>query len=256
VDQVSSLGKMVGASSAPPQASVLRDQLAASLGGEFSVAFDGPIFPPSWKLVAEVYDPARAQAALRQVVDTFNQANAKDGKKPLRTGEETVDGRTYYMIAAADPNPLTEAHYTFANGYLIAGPTRALVAKAIETRLSGVSITHAAKFMAMQPRDRYANYSALVYENIGKTLAPLAGLIGSFVPPQAHGNGNPLEKLGDIKPMLLAAYAGQDQITFAANAEALPLSDLLTGNLAGMMGGAMPMGQFQGGRRREMAPAR
>ena len=27
------------------------------------------------------------------------------------------------MIAGGDPNPLTEAHYTFADGYLIAGPT-------------------------------------------------------------------------------------------------------------------------------------
>jgi hypothetical protein len=251
VEQVSTLGRFAGASSAPAQPSPLRDELVSSLGGEFSVSFDGPIFPPSWKLVAEVYDPARARDALRKIVDSYNQDGAREGRKPLRTGEETVDGRTYYMIAAADPNPLTEAHYTFADGYLIAGPTRALVAKALETRVAGASVTHSAKFVAMQPRDRFANYSALVYENFGKTLAPIAGLLGSFAPPQAQGgHGFPVDKLGDIKPLLIAAYAAPDQITFAANAEELPLSDLLAGNLAGMFGKAMALGPISSGRRR------
>ena len=97
-------------------------------------------------------------------------------------GQETVEGRTYYMIAGADPNPITEAHYTFADGYLIAGPTRALIAKALQTKTAGTSITHSANFLAMEPRDHYANYSAVVYENLGRTLAPLVGMFGSFDP--------------------------------------------------------------------------
>jgi ferric-dicitrate binding protein FerR (iron transport regulator) len=242
VEQVRSAGKLFGASDAPAQLSPVQQQLAATLGGEFSVSFDGPIFPPSWKLVVEVYDPAKALAAIRQIVDTYNQDAAKEGRKPLRTGQETVEGRVYYMVAGADPNPLTEAHYTFADGYLIAGPTRSLIAKALQTKLSGASIAHSAKFAAMQPRDQFANYSAIVYENLGTTLAPLAGLIGSFAPPEARmGKNNPLAQLGNIKPMLLAAYAGKDQITFAANGEALPFHNLLSGNLAGMMTGALPL---------------
>ena len=63
-------------------------------------------------------------------MDAHNRQAVKAGGKPLRTSQETVDGRTYYMIGAADPSPLTEAHYTFADGYLIAGPTRALVTQA------------------------------------------------------------------------------------------------------------------------------
>jgi ferric-dicitrate binding protein FerR (iron transport regulator) len=242
VQQVRGVGKMFGASDASAQLSPVQQQLAATLGGEFSVSFDGPIFPPSWKLVVEVYDPAKALAAIRQIVDTYNQDAVKEGRKPLRTGQETVDGRVYYMVAAADPNPLTEAHYTFADGYLIGGPTRALIAKALQTKLTGASITRSTKFIAMQPRDQFTNYSAIVYENLGTTLAPLAGLIGSFAPPQARtGGNNPLAQLGNIKPMLLAAYAGQDRITFAANGESLPFGNLLSGNLAGMMTGAMPM---------------
>lgn len=256
VDQIGGVGRLFGGSAAPSQPSPVLQQLATSLGGEFSVSFDGPIFPPSWKLVTEVYDPARAQAAIREIVDSYNQNAVKQGRKPLRTGEETVDGRVYYMIAAADPNPLTEGHYTFSDGYLIAGPTRALIAKALQTKLTGTSIARSTKFISMEPRDRFANYSALVYENLGTTLAPLAGLLGSFAPPQARaGAGNPLEKLSNIKPMLLAAYAGQDHITFAANGESLPFNpgggftSLLSGNVAGMLSGAIPMGQMRGARR-------
>ena len=253
VDQVAGVGKAVGAG-AP--AAAIRDALAGSLGGEFAVAFDGPLFPPSWKLVAEVYDPARALAAVRQAVESYNENAARNGGKPLRTARETVDGRTYYMLAAADPNPLTEAHYTFANGYLLAAPTRALLVKALETKATGASITHAAKFMAMEPRDRYANYSALVYENFGRTLAPLAGLLSGLMGDAARAGrgGMQLDQLGNMKSILLAAYAGRDQITFAANGDALPSAEagfasLLSGNLAGMMGGALPMPAMRGARR-------
>jgi hypothetical protein len=104
----------------------VRNDLAASMGGEFSLSLDGPAFPvPSWKLVTEVYDPGRMQATLQKLVERYNQETVKTGGKPLRTSQEVVDGHTYYMIAGADPNPLTEAHYTFADGYLIAGPARA-----------------------------------------------------------------------------------------------------------------------------------
>src|SRR5262249_43176898 len=154
--------------------------LLASLGGEFSVSFDGPIFPPSWKLITEVYDPVRAQAALQKVVEAFNTEIVKRGGQPLRTGTEVVDGRTYYMIAGGVPNPITEAHYTFADGYLIAGPTRALVSKALQIKTTGTSIARSAKFLELEPRDHYASYSALVYENLGTTLGPLVGFLGSL----------------------------------------------------------------------------
>ena len=84
------------------------------------------------------------------------------------------------MIAAAVPNPLTEAHYTFADGYLIAAPTRALVARALQVKAAGISIARSASFISMEPRDRHVNFSAVVYQNLGTTLAPLAGLLSAF----------------------------------------------------------------------------
>ncbi len=168
----------------------VRADLAASLGGEFAVVLDGPAFPvPSWKLVAEVYDPDRFQATVQKVAEAYH----------LRTSQETADGRTWYMIAAAVPNPLTEAHYTFADGYLIAGPTRALVARALQVKAAGISIARSAKFLSMEPRDGHVNFSAVVYQNLGTTLAPLAGLLSAF-----GGAGVPSGPAGRIRSRISA----------------------------------------------------
>jgi hypothetical protein len=230
----------------------VRNDLAASLGGEFSISLDGQPFPvPSWKLVTEVYDPARVQATLQKVVDGYNQDAARNGGKPLRTAQENVEGRTYYMIAAADPNPLTEAHYTFADGYMIAGPTRALVTRALQVKTTRTSITHSAPFLAMVPRDHYANFSALIYQNLGTTLAPLAGLLGAFVPNAAQaGHANPLNALSNMKPMMLAVYGEPDRLTIAGSNNVLGagLADFMGGNLSGVVGKALPFGQMLGTR--------
>src|SRR5262245_16496272 len=144
----------------------VRTDLAKTLGAEFSLSVDGPLVPvPSWKLVAEVYDPAAAQATVQRLTDAYSAEAVRRGDKRLRTGKETVEGRDYYMIASGDPNPLLELHYTFANGYLIAGPSRAGIQRALQVKASGTSIKQSAQFLAMQPRDHYTSFSALVYQN-------------------------------------------------------------------------------------------
>ena len=231
----------------------VRNDLAASLGGEFSISLDGPPFPvPSWKLVAECYDPARLQATLQKFTETYNQQAVKTGHTPLRTSQETVEGRTYYMIAGGDPNPLTEAHYTFADGYLIAGPSRALVARALQVKASSTSITHSVRFLEMEPRDHYANFSALIYQNLGTTLAPLTSLLGAFAPKNAPGAQNAIQGLGNMKPMLVAAYGEPGRITVAGGGSMFgsALSNVLSGNVLGLVGNGLPFGQMVGTRGR------
>ena len=231
----------------------VRGDLAASLGGEFAVVLDGPAFPvPSWKLLAEVYDPERFEATVQKVVEAYNREAAKSGEKPLRTSQETADGRTWYMIAGGVPNPLTEAHYTFADGYLIAGPTRALVARALQVKAAGTSIARSAKFLSMEPRDGHVNFSAVIYQNLGTTLAPLAGLLSAF---GRGGRGQQIPDLGNLKPSLIAAYGEPDRITVASNGNVLgkSMTDLLSGNLLGIAGSALPFSQLQGTRRPQPA---
>lgn len=255
VDQVTGVVNKAPADLGVPGIDV-RNDLAGSLGGEFALALDGPAFPvPSWKLVSEVYDPGRLQATLQKMVEAYNQEAAKHGGKPLRTAQETVEGRTYYMLAGADPNPLTEAHYTFADGYLIAGPTRALVSRALQVKTNGTSIARSANFLAMAPRDHYANFSGLFYQNLGTTLAPLVGLLGAFAPPAKSGQPNPLQSLGNMKPILIAAYGEPDRISFATSGNVLGMSltNLMSGNLLGIAGNALPFKQFQGTRKPQLA---
>ena len=235
-----------------PLGKQMRDDLAASLSGEFTLALDGPAFPvPSWKLVAEVYDANRVQSALQKAVQAYNDAALKEGEKPLRTAQETVDGHTVYMIAGANPNPLTEAHYTFANGYFIAGPSKAIVSRALQVQAGGASILRSTSFVSLTPRDHYANFSAVVYENLGTTLAPLAGLAGAFMPNMGPEAQKGLQRLSNLKPMLYAAYGEPDRMTVATSANVLGngLTNLLTGNLSGIVGDALPIKQFVGATR-------
>jgi hypothetical protein len=227
----------------------VRDDLAASLGGEFAFALDGPLMPvPSWKLVSEVYDPNRLQATLQHFVDLHNQEIAQTGKKPLRTAQETFEGRTYYTIAQADSGPLLEAHYTFDQGYLIAGPTRALVARALQLKTAGTSIKHSARFLELTPRDQHVNFSAVIYQNLGASMAPLASLAQAFLPQGAGPRGNAFQGLNNIKPTLWAVYGEPDRITMTANGDVLAstLASMLSGNIAGLTGIPLPIGQMMG----------
>jgi hypothetical protein len=242
----------------PQELAPVREALAASLGGEFALAVDGPLMPvPSWKVVAEVYDPAAAQAAIRQAVAKY--AGEAANQKPLTAAQETVDGRTYYSLAVPDAGPLLEFHYTFADGYLIAGPTRAIVARALQIKTSGLSIMRSSKVASMMPRDRYANFSAVVYQNLGPALAPLASLLGSMIPqhPGRHPGQPPpsLESLGAMKPTLMAAYAEPDRLTVAANADLIgpSIAGLISGNITSLAGPVASFFQPKGTRERQMS---
>ena len=232
----------------------LRSDLTASLGGEFALSLDGALMPvPSWKLVVEVYDPARLQSVFARLVAYANQQGAKAGRHAINMAQETVDGRTYYTIDSPAMGPLAAAHYTFADGYMIAAPTRALVKRALDLKAAGTSITRSEKFLALTPRDHYANFSAVLYQNLGTSLAPLAGLLSSMA--ESHGarrgqpgQPNPMDRLGNFKPTLIAAYGAPDRITVASAGDVMGarLEALLTGDPVGWAGASMPFGQLFG----------
>jgi hypothetical protein len=226
----------------------VRGELASSLGGEFALALDGPAFPtPSWKLVAEVYDEKRFQNTLQRVVEALNREAAKTGGKPLRFTRETLNGVVYYMIAAADPNPLLEAHYAFSSGYLIAGPTRAVVARALEVKTAGVALPRSTAFTALAPRDRYVNFSAMIYQNLGSTLAPLMGLFGAMGQTN-DGQRQAMASLSNMQPGFIAAYGEPDRIIVATSggAPSAALSNLTRGDLLDMAGNVLPIGPLLG----------
>lgn len=198
----------------------LRNDIAAPLGGEFAFAIDGPILPtPSWKLVFEVNDPAHLQQTLERVVTEVNKQAAKFGKTGLAWEQAEVSGRPFYKLKSPEFG-LIEVNYTYANGYMIVGPSRALVERALLAHDSGSSLLRSQKFIAGLPADGNANFSAIFYHNLGG-LVP-AGL-ASTAKNLPSGPQEAVKAItADMAPTLAYAYAQGDSITFAANTEGGP----------------------------------
>jgi hypothetical protein len=198
----------------------IRNDIAAPLGGEFAFAIDGPLLPtPSWKLVFEVNDPAHLQQALEHVVSEVNKEAAKFGRNGLNWEQTDLSGRKYYTLKSSDFGFL-EVNYTYANGYLIVGPSRALVERALSVKDSGFSLLRSAKFTAGLPADGNANFSAVFYHNIGG-LVP-AGLANTAKNLPSGPQEAVKAITADMPPTLAYAYAQGDSITFMANTDGGP----------------------------------
>ena len=116
----------------------IRNDIAAPLGGEFAFAIDGPILPtPSWKMVFEVNDPRHLQETLEHVVAEANKEAAKFGKTGLAWDKVEDSGRTVYTLRSSDFG--VEVNFTYANGYMIVAPSKALVDRAVQLQEAGNS---------------------------------------------------------------------------------------------------------------------
>ena len=192
----------------------IRNDFAAPLGGEFAFAIDGPILPtPSWKVILEVYDQPKLQNTFERSVEKLNQFSMLHGKGKLAIENTTVGDRTYYSIKS---DVGLEVHYTYANGYLVAAPSRALLEQSIRNREAGNTLVRSSRFMSSLPQDGSTNFSAIFYHD-------LAPLMGSLAERMKSAGGEESKKLASIDanapPTLVYAYAQGDRITLAANTE-------------------------------------
>ena len=220
----------------------LRNDLAAALGSEIAVALDGPAIPvPSWKLAVEVKDAARFGWAIQKLVETVNQVASAHGKQGAQLTQETVSGRTWYRLSIPELGKFTEASYTFADGYLIAAPNRALIERAIQNRAAGYTLTRSQGFAALLPRDRYADFSGMVYQNMGPTLGPVIDALKptkALTPEQKKALEGVTSELA--KAMLVTVYGEEDRITLAC------VNSLLGLTPANLMRLASPLGLVPG----------
>ena len=198
----------------------IRNDFAAPLGGEFAFAIDGPIFPtPSWKIVLEVYDQAKLQGAFERAIDKLNQFSVLHGKGKLILENTNVGDRTFYSVKSDKAG--LEVHYTYANGYLVAAPSRALLEQSIANRDAGNTLVRSSRFMSALPQDGNTNFSAILYHDLAPLMKPLADKMKN-----AGGEGlteQQRQSLGSIDanapPTLAYAYAQGDRITLSANTE-------------------------------------
>ena len=184
----------------------LRNDVAANLGGDFLVALDGPVLPtPAWKMVVEVTNADRLEAAMERLAQQTGQ---------FRIDASEAGGRKFYAVVKSDSG-VTVAQYTFAEGYLLAAPDRALLLEALRTRASGNSLARSQQLKAQLPRDENEHYSAVAYQNLSPVLAPLLAELSG---PEA----DTLRRLAvDAKPTAICAWGKPDRIEAGSNSHLL-----------------------------------
>jgi len=203
----------------------IRNDLAGNLGGEFAFALDGPVLPtPSWKAVIEVKDSTRFQATLEQLVQaaaTHFQGRDKHG---IAINKTQAGGQTYFEVHDPASGALV-AEYTYASGFMIIAPTRALLMEALQTHTSGNTLAHSSSFKALLPVDQNENYSAVAYQNLGPVLTPLLSQLNG-------GPADAIKKLAaDSHPTAICAWGKDSRIEAASNSNLFGFDFLTLGQL-------------------------
>ncbi len=194
---------------------VLND-ITAPLGGEVTMAFDGPTVPtPRWKLIFEVYDPTTLQSTIAKVVDGFNrEANGKG--HTLQLTQRQVGSRTYFTISSPN-SPNSEVDYTFVDNYLVAAPDMGTISRAIQSRQAGYTLPHSSGFQALLPNDGYTNFSAIFYHNLGPVVGPLAAQLKASGALNRQQQQSVDALTANNAPGLIYAYGERDRIVVASN---------------------------------------
>jgi len=194
---------------------VLND-ITAPLGGEVTMAFDGPMVPtPRWKMIFEVYDPTTLQSTIEKLVESVNR-EATDHSHSLQVTSKQVNSRTYYTISS--PNqPNYEIDYTFVDSYLIAAPDLGTISHAIQNREAGYTLTHSSTFQALLPTDGYTNFSAIFYHNLGPVVGPLAAQMKASGALTAQQRKSIDALTENSAPGMIYAYGEPNRIVVASN---------------------------------------
>jgi len=203
----------------------IRNDLAGNLGGEFLFALDGPVLPtPSWKAVIEVRDSERFEATFERLAQAVNShAQGKDAHG-ITIDASQSGGQTFHTVHNSSTG-VAVAEYTYANGYMIIAPTRALLMEALRVHATGNSLGHSASFKALLPVDQNENYSAVAYQNLGPVLTPLLSQMSG---PSADA----LKKLAsDSHPTAICAWGKDAGIEAASNSNLFGFDFLTLGSL-------------------------
>lgn len=191
----------------------VRNDLMANLNGDFLFAIDGPVLPtPSWKLVIGVNNAAALESALERMTQAIRSQAHGPKAHPVSIEPETAGSRQYYVVRDLTSGAEV-AQYTFADGYMIVAPSRALLLDALKAHTSGDSLAHAASFRALLPRDENENYSAVAYQNLSPVLTPL---LSQFSGETADA----IRKLAsDSRPTVICAWGKDNRIEAASDSK-------------------------------------
>jgi len=234
-------------SEAPDSADVgfeldLRRDVIATLGGEAALGLDGPALPtPSWKAVIEVYDEPRLQESIEYAIRHLNQRSTDDGVSLLISAAD-VDGYSGYRIsitssdgAAVPFQGMASVHYAFVDGYLVAAPNDALVARAIGHYRSGGGILTDDEFRRLLPQGGQLDFSAVTFSRISGLIADVIETMPSAFSAEQQEMVKELSR----GPSMVSVYAGPDSMRFVQNGSSeLPFSISQLFSLQAVIGAA------------------
>jgi ferric-dicitrate binding protein FerR (iron transport regulator) len=191
----------------------LREDFAATIGGEAAFALDGPMLPvPSWKLIVEVKDPGTLVHTMERAVALINLPLATDGQAGLIFEASDASGRTFYTISREGLDG--QAVFTTFDGYLVAAPSRALIEQAISYRESGVTLSTSSVLRGLLPDNGYTDCSALIYRDLGSLIdAVPSEMLGEFEFADALSDG--------LSQGLVCVFGEADRITATATGGSL-----------------------------------
>jgi hypothetical protein len=220
----------------------LREDLAAALGGDVAFAFDGPWLPqPTWKLVLEVVDTAKLQSTIERLVTEWNASNQEQVRLVLT--QEAAGNRPLYRFEAVPVDsgtggtavaPKVTAFYLYEDGYLVAGPNRALLLEAITQRNAGITLSSNPNFTRLLPVDGHVHFSAVVYQDLGA----VSGLLGQWLgaaQEMAPEQRQELQALAQGSAGMVVAYGDENAIEIAGRTADGPFG-LGFQKLLGLMG--------------------
>jgi hypothetical protein len=188
-----------------------RDDIAANLGGDFLLSLDGPVLPtPSWKAVIEVNDSDRLEQALERMTAAIRQQAPANAPHSITIEPSDAGGQRYYSLQDTVTGNIV-AQFTYANGYMVVAPSRALLIQAMQAYSSGNSLANSAAFKALLPKDANENYSAVAYQNLSPVLAPLLTEVSGET-------ADAVRKLAaDARPTVVCARGEQSRIEAASD---------------------------------------
>ena len=211
----------------------LEYNVAAALGGEFVLALDGPVLPtPSWKAVIEVYNWAVLQNAIERLVFEFNLASVDEGGPQLELLAESAGGRIDYVLRQTDGGP--EVHYAFVGGYMVVGPSQALLNQSIQYYETQSNLSNSTAFRALFPAGSQNDCSAVFYGNMGSIASSLSGFIPESVDVEEGQLEAVLNMTTETSPTLACVVAEDDRI-LAMNAGDSPFGIVAMGGLGALM---------------------
>ncbi len=211
----------------------LQADIANSLGGELTIALDGSLVPPAWKVVCEVYNQSRLEWSIEQMIAALNRES--QGKVAVQLTKEQSGAQTYYTLST--PQLPTQAVYTFVDGYLVAGPSKENLSLTLQNRATGNTLTHSQAFRAQLPKSGPSNFSAIAYQNFAPALGAVVDQLkstGILTPEQQEAASGLTANRG---PSLIYAYGETDRIIVASSGSffGMNLDALLTGKAMPMM---------------------